>query len=100
MRLKHFLFVVLFLCTSLLHAKTIVFLNGGPGFNSEAERKILTPYFDSKGHEAFFWNEPSQLRPQAGTQLQGMLLKMPHKMQAHSLKRFAMINMPVNCLVT
>lgn len=72
MNLKHFLCVVLFLCTSLLQAKTIVFLNGGPGFNSEAERNILTPYFYSKGHEAFFWDEPSQLRPRTENQPAGI----------------------------
>lgn len=71
MSLKHFLCVVLFLCTSLLQAKTIVFLNGGPGFNSEAERNLLNPHFISKGHEAFFWDEPSQLRPRTGTQSSG-----------------------------
>lgn len=63
MSLKLFLFFILILCTSLLQAKTIVFLNGGPGFNSKAERNILTPHFNSNGHESFFWDEPSQLRP-------------------------------------
>ena len=59
-----FLSFVLLLSTSLVQAKTIVFLNGGPGFNSEPERNILAPYLNSKGHEPFFWNEPSALRGQ------------------------------------
>jgi pimeloyl-ACP methyl ester carboxylesterase len=40
-----------------------VFLHGGPGFNSFAERAILDPLFASSGHEIIFWNEPSRLRP-------------------------------------
>jgi pimeloyl-ACP methyl ester carboxylesterase len=52
------------LSISLVQAKTIVFLNGGPGFNSEPERNILGPYLNSKGHESFFWDEPSALRGQ------------------------------------
>jgi pimeloyl-ACP methyl ester carboxylesterase len=71
MSLQLFLFFISFMCSSLLQAKTIVFLNGGPGFNSEPERNILTPYLNSKGHEAFFWDEPSQLRPQNGSQSAG-----------------------------
>ncbi len=63
MSLKLFLFFVLLLNVCLLQAKTIVFLNGGPGFNSEPERNILGPHLNSQGHEAFFWNEPSELRP-------------------------------------
>jgi pimeloyl-ACP methyl ester carboxylesterase len=42
---------------------TFVFLHGGPGFNGFAERAILGPLFQSSGHEATFWNEPSPLRP-------------------------------------
>jgi pimeloyl-ACP methyl ester carboxylesterase len=63
MRSNLFVFFILFLNVSIIQAKTIVFLNGGPGFNSEPERNILGPYLNSKGHESFFWNEPSELRP-------------------------------------
>ena len=62
MSLRTLLFLVFFLSISLVQAKTIVFLNGGPGFNSEPERNILGPYLHSKGHESFFWDEPSALR--------------------------------------
>lgn len=47
-----------------LQAKTIVFLHGGPGLNSEPERNILGPYLKDLGHEALFWNEPSDQRPE------------------------------------
>ncbi len=67
MSARLFLVFALFLITSIVQAKTIVFLNGGPGFNSEPEKNILGPYLNSKGHEAFFWNEPSGLRGQAST---------------------------------
>jgi pimeloyl-ACP methyl ester carboxylesterase len=40
-----------------------VFLHGGPGFNSFAERAILDPVFVAAGHDVVFWNEPSRLRP-------------------------------------
>jgi pimeloyl-ACP methyl ester carboxylesterase len=42
----------------------LVFLHGGPGFNSFAEQAILGPLIDARGHEMVFWNEPSRLRPQ------------------------------------
>lgn len=71
MNIKIFLTLVILLATSLLHAKTIVFINGGPGFNSEAERNILAPHFNSKGYEAFFWDEPSELRQSTGNQSSG-----------------------------
>jgi pimeloyl-ACP methyl ester carboxylesterase len=38
-------------------------LHGGPGLNSFAERAVLGPLFAAAGHEAYFWNEPSALRP-------------------------------------
>ena len=40
-----------------------LFLHGGPGMNSFAERAIVGPLFDIRGHDAYFWNEPSRLRP-------------------------------------
>jgi len=58
--------LIFFLITtsfSALQAKTIVYLNGGPGLNSEPERHLLAPYLEKLNHEAFFWDEPSELRP-------------------------------------
>lgn len=55
------------LVTCSLHAKTIVFLNGGPGLNSQPEKNILGPYLKSLGHKVHFWNEPSRQRPAEST---------------------------------
>jgi pimeloyl-ACP methyl ester carboxylesterase len=49
-------------CIGVLQAKTIVFLNGGPGLNSEPERHLLAPHLEKLNHEAYFWDEPSELR--------------------------------------
>ena len=40
-----------------------LFLHGGPWLNGFAERAILGPVIGTAGHEAYFWNEPSRLRP-------------------------------------
>jgi pimeloyl-ACP methyl ester carboxylesterase len=42
--------------------KNILFLHGGPGLQSETERRVLTPFFEKAGISATFWNEPSTLR--------------------------------------
>jgi pimeloyl-ACP methyl ester carboxylesterase len=47
---------------SALEAKTIVYLNGGPGLNSEPERHLLAPHLQKLNHETYFWDEPSELR--------------------------------------
>jgi pimeloyl-ACP methyl ester carboxylesterase len=61
---KHLVWLfTLLLSISNLGAKTIVFLHGGPGLNSNPEAHILASYLSSLKHEAFFWNEPSDLRP-------------------------------------
>jgi pimeloyl-ACP methyl ester carboxylesterase len=44
-------------------AISFVFLHGGPGFNSFAERAILGPLFADANLQVVFWNEPSRLRP-------------------------------------
>lgn len=41
----------------------LIFLHGGPGFNSNPEAHLMGPYLQQLGHETFFWNEPSVLRP-------------------------------------
>lgn len=41
----------------------VFFMHGGPGMNSFAEQAILEPLLTAKGWSAFFWNEPSRLRP-------------------------------------
>jgi pimeloyl-ACP methyl ester carboxylesterase len=41
-----------------------VFLHGGPGFNSFAERTMLGPLFETAGLKVSFWDEPSRLRPE------------------------------------
>lgn len=56
-------FLLLVASLSGIQAKTIVYLNGGPGLNSEPERHLLAPYIEKLNHEAFFWDEPSELRP-------------------------------------
>jgi pimeloyl-ACP methyl ester carboxylesterase len=43
---------------------TLVFLHGGPGFNSFAEQVMLGPLFRAACHEIVFWHEPSKNRPQ------------------------------------
>jgi pimeloyl-ACP methyl ester carboxylesterase len=54
--------IIIFIFTSTVYAKTIVFLHGGPGLNSEPERNMLGPYLKDSGHEGYFWNEPSEQR--------------------------------------
>lgn len=44
-------------------SRTVVFLHGGPGFNSAPEQAALTPLFRDRGMSCLFWNEPSRLRP-------------------------------------
>jgi pimeloyl-ACP methyl ester carboxylesterase len=41
-----------------------LFLHGGPGLNSEAERRILAPILSAQGFDFTFWNEPSHNRPE------------------------------------
>jgi proline iminopeptidase len=41
----------------------LVFLHGGPGFNSYAEEAMLGPLSHAAGLEMIFWNEPSRQRP-------------------------------------
>jgi pimeloyl-ACP methyl ester carboxylesterase len=62
-KLTYFIFIILIFSSSL-YAKTIVFLHGGPGLNSEPERNMLGPYLKNLGHEGYFWNEPSEQRPE------------------------------------
>ena len=45
-------------------SKSFLFLHGGPGLNSEAERQILGPLLKSYELEISFFDEPSLLRPQ------------------------------------
>ncbi|MCB9090918.1 MAG: alpha/beta hydrolase [Halobacteriovoraceae bacterium] len=40
-----------------------LYFHGGPGFNANPERNILTPIFEKNGLEIAFWEEPSVLRP-------------------------------------
>jgi pimeloyl-ACP methyl ester carboxylesterase len=40
-----------------------LFVHGGPGFNSIPEKNLWNEKFNQKGHEIFFWNEPSANRP-------------------------------------
>ncbi len=54
---------LLIITSSTLQAKTIIYLNGGPGLNSQPERHLLAPHLEKFNHEAFFWDEPSELRP-------------------------------------
>jgi pimeloyl-ACP methyl ester carboxylesterase len=42
--------------------KNYLFIHGGPGFNSYAEKALLTPAFTQAKASAEFWNEPSKLR--------------------------------------
>jgi len=44
----------------------IVFLHGGPGFNSIAEKALLGPLLAREGIHCRFWNEPSPRRPEDG----------------------------------
>lgn len=41
----------------------LFFIHGGPGFNSEPDRLVLSGVLRDQGLKAFFWNEPSSLRP-------------------------------------
>ena len=42
-----------------------LFLHGGPGFNSFAERTMLAvSHRKTAGHQIAFWDEPSRLRPE------------------------------------
>ncbi|HVL69946.1 MAG TPA: alpha/beta hydrolase [Vicinamibacterales bacterium] len=43
-------------------AGLVVFVHGGPGLHSEAERRTLGPLLDTAGVRVEFWNEPSSLR--------------------------------------
>jgi proline iminopeptidase len=45
-------------------SRPILFLHGGPGFNSFSEKALLGPLLSEKGFAAQFWNEPSKLRPE------------------------------------
>ena len=47
--------------SSMKHA--VFFIHGGPGLNSFAENAILGPLLAKEGSQAYFWNEPSSLRP-------------------------------------
>lgn len=44
----------------MTYARNVVFLHGGPGFNSKPESVLLKEAF--AGHVVHFWNEPSELR--------------------------------------
>lgn len=39
-----------------------LFIHGGPGLNSNPEENILKDSFLAKGHNIYFWNEPSPMR--------------------------------------
>lgn len=43
--------------------KKFLFIHGGPGLNSECERRVLDPLLRGAGIECTFWNAPSNLRP-------------------------------------
>ena len=42
----------------------VLYFHGGPGLNSIADKKILTPLLEKEKLDVRFWNEPSQFRPQ------------------------------------
>jgi pimeloyl-ACP methyl ester carboxylesterase len=64
---KNIVFLLSIIYASGSEAKNYIFLNGGPGLNSQPEKYILGPHLESLGHKAFFWNEPSSLRPTEDT---------------------------------
>jgi pimeloyl-ACP methyl ester carboxylesterase len=39
-----------------------LFIHGGPGLNSNPERKLLLERFSTAGNKIYFWNEPSENR--------------------------------------
>lgn len=41
----------------------LIFIHGGPGLNSNPEQMALSEFLKQNQIEAFFWNEPSNLRP-------------------------------------
>jgi pimeloyl-ACP methyl ester carboxylesterase len=48
---------------------TIIFLHGGPGFNSRAEETVLGARFSRNSQKAIFWNEPWEKTPSFSSQL-------------------------------
>lgn len=67
-----------------MNEKTLIYLNGGPGLNSNPESQILGPYLQSLGHTVYFWSEPSTLRP---TQ-EPFDSNAPFYGAVHSIKKF------------
>jgi pimeloyl-ACP methyl ester carboxylesterase len=59
MVIKFFLLTLL-LSANFVHAKRLIFIHGGPGFNSRPEEHLLSEHI--KDFDSIFWHEPSQLR--------------------------------------
>lgn len=51
-------------------SERFLYVHGGPGLNSAAERAALKPLFDARGWQIDFWNEPSVNRGQRSPESQ------------------------------
>lgn len=56
--------ILVWIFVGMAQGKTLVFIHGGPGFNSEPDRHLLKPYLESLGHRVYLWDEPSAFRPE------------------------------------
>lgn len=93
---------LLSLSLGTLKAKTIVFLNGGPGLNSEPERHLLAPHLEKLNHEAYFWDEPSELRLRNETYAQEKAFEQATESADNFIKKICedKMNRGVNCQLT